>query len=67
MTTKATTGLAWTTAIVNKNRLEIAATPVSKPSSPSRKLIAFIMPTYHTSVSGTPTQGGKSIQFVPGL
>ena len=62
--TSATSGLVCSTEMTKSTRLEIVATPASRPSSPSMKLIAFIMPTYHTSVSGMPTHHGNSIQFV---
>src|SRR3712207_2216425 len=45
-------------AIINKVIHDIKATPAAKPSNPSIKLIAFVMPTTHTIVSGidkTPT------------
>ena len=67
MTTSATTGFAWTTEIAKRNRHEISVNPESSPSSPSMKLIAFIMPTYQNSVSGIDSQSGKSIQLVCGL
>src|SRR5580698_11120605 len=63
MTTSATTGFPCNTEIAKMKMLEIAATPDSNPSSPSIKLIAFIMPTYHSSVTGMPTHNGNSIQF----
>ena len=42
-----------------RNRHEIGVKPESSPSSPSMKLIAFIMPTYQNSVSGTDSHERK--------
>ena len=65
--TSATTGLVCRIEITKMTTAEIVATPESRPSRPSMKLIAFIIPTYHTSVSGTPTYQGNSIQLVVGI
>ena len=64
--TSATTGLVCRIEITKMTAAEIVVTPASRPSSPSMKLMAFIIPTYQTSVSGTPTYHGNSIQLVLG-
>ncbi len=55
----ASSGCPWVRLMTSSDMPEIAVSPESRPSSPSMKLIAFIIPTYQISVSGIGSQAGR--------